>query len=662
MSHSPLESQVKVENDTSDSDTDDLGGSSSIRLLTSFGFFPKANELANTPLKIDKVNSDLVGKCRVLALLKEISPSGPKWASTILEMFECKDFAHWCGRRGTDAKPKVLETRHTFKDAVMALDDGVLVNIDKASLGKSDSLRSYVTILLVPKGNDSARVIVNCKELNKQFSKGPSLSLASQEDLFRIVTLFAQRAFFATANFSHWFYQLPVPKGAQPFFSIKCENLRRQFSVWPRGFSWSPFVAQGISMLLAWRAIRKCHLNAVSPMSNDDTIPPFWIITQVTTGVQKVDKPQRGEIKGFVLFCYDNLLVVCNSERLRSRILDSLMKTTQNFHAVWNSESLGVEALDGSVFSLSEDSVDFLGIRYEKQDRKWMWNHLPKTTERWIARARSLSQSLSLTYEDLCFLSEVLIWDWSVAGREKEALGVALEISFKIADDRRRFGTSQSSWKMPLSDQAQWDPLVKGAISKLLELAKGGPHVRQLSVVHPFEHTWFLCSDACNNKGAWLNLVTKVGEAANFSTVDQEKHIHWKDTWWALRALEVSIAECPPRTLVKIGVDNMASVCALKHKVVGFDRSLHNKMTEVAKLYETKGCLWLAHHIAGDVQPTDDLSRGHKVNEEKVQFTKKFLESRPDTWFHWSPKATKESLGSKRERSIDRDELQQETS
>jgi len=65
------------------------------------------------------------------------------------------------------------------------------------------------------------------------------------------------------------------------------------------GFSWSPFICQALSMLLAKVAIVNCGYTAHSPTPDVDDLPPFWIV-----------EDKNGKVVAFIVFWYANALVI----------------------------------------------------------------------------------------------------------------------------------------------------------------------------------------------------------------------------------------------------------------------------------------------------------------------------------------------------------------
>ena len=103
--------------------------------------------------------------------------------------------------------------------------------------------RIYASYFVVDKTETLSRAILNCKTLNLSVSRPPSLSLPSLEDIFALVSFFPlSSAVCCTADFRHYFYQIPLPSIFRHLFSVQCKSVLAELKAFAMGFSWSPFV------------------------------------------------------------------------------------------------------------------------------------------------------------------------------------------------------------------------------------------------------------------------------------------------------------------------------------------------------------------------------------------------------------------------------------
>lgn len=329
-------------------------------------------------------------------------------------------------------------------------------------------------------------------------------------------------------------------------------------------------------------------------------------------------------------------MLVTRREGLRRQILDQLLKTSTRYHALWKSTS-SETVQDLSAFVTSEGSVEYLGVsfRYCESEQQYLWNHLEKNINRWNYNVVKIEKTKLPTWKNISFLAGVLTWHWTISGEEKKELGIALQISHRLGES----DIDDKAWNKPVENPSSWFPLIRTACDRIRALQEG-PYKRTLEAVEPFEEIVYLASDASNERGAWVDLIKRTKESGLFNDTDRARHINWKETWWALRALEVTLEHCSERSLIKIGVDNMTAVCALKQRVVGFDSQLDSAMQKLVERYKLKQCKWVVHHIAGDAQPADEPSRGLELNDEKVEQARAYLAHKPDVWFHWAKPCT----------------------
>lgn len=588
-------------------------------------------------LTLDPISAELAGKLRVAALTADAKKThSQQWINFLREALFPSDIKNWCGRKHLTWNPSTNETRPSFKNAVDTLGLSVLDEV-KPAMGRGAD-RAFVSIFMVPKEGNVGRAIGNCKALNTQFSKGPFLSFPSTEDIFRIITFFGQApVFFITADFRHWFYQIPLPKAVRKWFTVKCDKNFKEFKVWPMGFSWSPFVAQGLSMLIGRLAIdRLKYAEAFSPLDSEENLPPFWIIGMGKNG----SKPTRENIAGFIGFWYDNLLVVTSNPQMRDDLQTNIAAITKHYHALWKAKegtsTTGHTEKAEEAFEQSVDEVTYLGITFKKSNNLWVWNHASKNRKKWksFCETALTIKEEERTWRLLSKLTGLMTWHWSVMGADRSHWSTSIKISQWIG----KWMTMNMGWDSSLPKTTDANEHWKVALEFVSSLPDQGPYRRVFSKeTKNFGEVLLFASDACSTSGAWLNLRTLERANAVFSRQEQEKHITWKETYWAIKALETAIQSCPQHSLVKLALDNTTAVSSLEKGLVGFDESLDSSLIEVKRKFNAKGCAWRAYYIPGELQPADEPSRMvDTIVTEKVNKTIEFLEKTTLKWFQWT--------------------------
>ena len=254
---------------------------------------------------LDPIPSEIIGKLEVERLLHtavQKSPAG--WLQTLRNIFTARSTDGWCGYRTKDERageqqqhPQQL--RATKKDSTSEADSKRVDNSFVRTrpmfarfvqelfacgllnrINFREKTTRFVSIFVVFKEGLKLRFIANCTRNNKSFGKPPSLLFASTESLFQALQFFGPDTFFAVADFRHWFYQIRLPPAVKHLFSLWCKGELFSFNAWPMGFSWSPFVAQGLSMTIAMLAInRSGKFAAISPRHDKGLLPDMWFVT-----------------------------------------------------------------------------------------------------------------------------------------------------------------------------------------------------------------------------------------------------------------------------------------------------------------------------------------------------------------------------------------------
>ena len=221
--------------------------------------------------------------------------------------------SNWCSHKDTKWDRNIKHIcRHGYAKLTESLVGSILERTKKEHFF---SAPGRVAAFTVPKEEEKLRLIANCIELNKLFNKPPRLLFATMSELFMILSFFKESdTFFSVADFRHWFYQLALPKGKRRFFTLLSGGQTYQFKAWLMGFSWSPFVAQAHSMAIAKVGVDRCkYLHAISPLADQNALPPFWLVRDT------IEKMERSDITAFVIFWYDNLLIVANRKKCQRR-------------------------------------------------------------------------------------------------------------------------------------------------------------------------------------------------------------------------------------------------------------------------------------------------------------------------------------------------------
>lgn len=602
------------------------------RPLDAIRYLPTGHCSNPNQWKIDPIPAEIVGAayCEVL-LANLLHVKDLPWVGQLLQIFKAKEgLGVWCN---TDTKPlrqaTVEQSRTTYLAAVKTLKGSVLQDIQGGDEG-----RWYIPVFLVPKPDGTntpkARLVANCRSANEVFSRPPHIPFATIDDLFHIFGYFGPTGHFATADFRHWFYQLSLPPWTRRFFSIQCGNFRAQFTAFPMGFSWSPFVAQGISMAFAFMAAHNAGYYLHSPRDSD-VIPPYWILTNDRS------KPSRSNVVGFIVFWYDNLLLVCSSAEVRSDCQDSLVKGAKRYRLSWKlsgNTTLKDYGHGEDAFQLSVGSCTYLGIDVSVQGKGVRWVHAAKNFYRWTALGDTVWQKgHRKTWRDIAAICGIIIWHWNLTGDEREALKNIFPILQRIGrecPDRVDYG-KQAKISEPMIEQ------LKLQFSIVLDVSYARPH-KFREEIGPHDRVEYWASDAMNSRGAWVRLKRDDFECNSWNWDDSQKarHISWKETAAAITTLEKAAEHIEPHTLVAIAVDNSSAAASLRKTCVAFDYELDRRLYSLKNLYIEKNISWVVLQIPGERQPADEPSRNAPLSEEKaiaaIEWMGRRIENMQSVW------------------------------
>lgn len=138
-----------------------------------------------------------------------------------------------------------------------------------------------------------------------------------------------------------------------------------ELRVWPMGFSWSPWVAQCISMSLV--------------LAGDTGEFVFVFSKEFAPPYVRVEN-KRGKLVAVVVVFYDNFLVMATVAPVYEWIVAHILLNARILGAVWKIEEDKVEQKEARVkrpaFGSSRGSVDFLGLSFQITSEGLRWSHV----------------------------------------------------------------------------------------------------------------------------------------------------------------------------------------------------------------------------------------------------------------------------------------------
>ena len=559
---------------------------------------PKARK--NHILPLDTVDPSVAGQLGVAHLKTLTEPFTEQWVKTFRETFFASSAKQWCGWTGEglgtfkSTDTKYIEHLDQLKDTLFTRLTGICK--DK---------RFVIPYFEVQKaGQQLARAILNCKLLNRHMGKPPKVLFPSVEDLFRLFAFFPQ-VFSATADFRHWFHQLPLPAAVRFLFSVASGEWCGEYKVWPMGFRWSPFVSQTISMLIARLAIINQKWTAESPIPGEQCTPPFWIVRNEVVAVV-----------AFIVFWYDNLLVIAGKAFVRDQLVIQFGKVASSVNAQFKLD-------ENEIFRCRQNEADYIGIRFIRRNPDEVcWHHIKK--QHWLA-----IQTLDRSWRTASMLLGVVIWNWTVAGNTRTSILPAVEIARLIG--KAQLISSQWDETAVLSED-DWNTL----INAVDVINNQGEQVRifKRHLRDKVRPTILLASDAMKNKGAVV-LISPEGQELAFFTYDFDESlsINYKETDIGRRAVLWALRKFPGSD-IRLAVDNTTAAVGLSKTIFTADADLQTKLDEMSVVTKEADSTLTVVQVQGVVMAADERSRGSVSRTSKMKICADFLlAARTMDWF-----------------------------
>ena len=545
-----------------------------------FGEWAGAPPGEEGPLRIDPIDPELPGRLDIGVLGQFAKDTKLVWTAHMMELMTFSgtlgEFNKWCGLEDIPKLDRGKGTRRRLQPIVEELERSILERIpaapDRAVLSK---------LFLVPKTAEVSRIILDCRALNDLGGKSPFLCFATMRDFFRILSFF-EVTHTVTADFRHWFFQLPLPEDIRNLFCLECEGSFYRLKVWAMGFSWSPFVAQAVSMTIAFEGIRRTNKwFAVAPIKMESSPPPFWVVCTKEGDMKDI---KRGEIIGFITFWYDNLLIVTGQPDHAAILRREIDGAARACNAIWK------ESREIAAFTPGVNHVIYLGIEARQEGGQWEWRHAADNRVGWVT-----TRSEPDSWIKLARILGILTWDWTASGETKGSLAELRKLAQRVGEKKP---TTKSEWNHRPPGTAEgvtpdeWrllDEKLKGICTEQWRPYRG-PQTTS------FRHYILLASDAMKTTGAgvWLK-----GGRSNPAVIWKEEfenpetdHINRKETIAAIETVRAAMIRHGARhTLFIVAVDNTTARAVLTAGFAAWDPWLSHQLKELEDLLRSGfGC------------------------------------------------------------------------
>jgi len=430
-------------------------------------------------------------------------------------------------------------------------------------------IKCFAVFFTVAKSNGKKRTIYDCRALNEQSERPPPIALASMAQILEKAAELKIQA-IVSADLSHWFHQMSLPDGVEPFFGFKCPGQEEMSyymaKTWPMGFSWSCAVCGNatITMMLS-KAPQEDDLGVdYGEVRKWEKVPPI---------IELVDKRTR-QVKGFMVIYYDNVGIflteasdapkwqrrmdaatrIFKCKWKESHILDARgLYDTLNKKAVCRSkkEEHGVETEERI------HEITFLGVQMSVREG-FKWRHEPSKLEKWL---QAFEFPLT-TPRKVSKVAGVLIWNTIVQLQSMQAIVPEINALRGVVKMVR----CKRDWDKPFTRSEQ-DALDRILTQERLRVHHDALQENQWLFLREEEErpVVYLASDATETSIAGVMLNERAFVIGHFAKLDMKfSHIYVKEVLgvyytvlWAQQQLQ-----CQGPVEFRIAVDNKAAAAA----------------------------------------------------------------------------------------------------
>ena len=426
-----------------------------------------------------------------------------------------------------------------------------------------------------------------------------------------------------TADFRHWFYQIPLIGSVSQWFCIqvggKCKKPCKckgactgkgecfQAQVLPMGWSWSPFIAQSI----AWGIV-------LGEMPSKLAQYIDWDILKGDTHPAWVPLRKDGVDIGVIVIWYDNILVLCNDkeivEALRKHIMERAKKANAAFKCERNEDGSWktVDAKGEPEPEPVGQEAEFIGVTLKVMSGKWHWRH--KDTTEWDEKIPTCAPR-----RDFASSVGILVWDATVYLETMEKIDPAMNVLRRITAGVKTRDAWEEAVFISEVEAATISQLVKRAKTREwtgIKDSPGGTGEKRGCV--------FVAADASKDRVAWVEVrkgdgVDARGINFDFADADPKVHIFYKELEAAAWALEIM---CTRHTNVCIvlATDNSAVFHVLRRMFSG----VHGAQVWIEKIkgvLAASGNTFLPVLVPGIQNVADAPTRDRDLEDDRMAWT-----------------------------------------
>lgn len=468
-------------------------------------------------------------------------------------------------------------------------------------LRNKGTIRCMCKYFAVPKNEHSSRSIFDGRRLDLLCNAPPPVNIPDIASILRLVADLGKGhgLYGMTADIRHWFHQIPASESLSSLFGIECGGQSFVFRVLPMGWSFSPWICQGLAWTVIMHGLQQCNLVVVETVCSD-SLPQYLRVRRAADGV----------LVAYVFLYYDNIGLFCTDKaaagQMRARILQSfslaniVMKESSPFSAA--TMHVGRPVFTGATylgaFIAQKSSLD--------TGSEVIWKHDP-------ARLIGLcvpSLEGAITPRSFAFVVGKLVWDMTLSIRPLCSLGNILRFLGEVA---RLAG--EHSWDKPAV-------AVPENVRRLILEAWSAYASNLWRCMDPIEAGYTRLAVDASTTG-WGAVIISGKDfievlAEHWAPEMRERPIFELEVIAVCRAIAVAIQRSPGFFLV--AEDNTAAKHAL-NRLYSTNQAANAAIMGLRDLLSTHKSAIKVIGIRSEDNVADDPSRGKQVDEERLRKT-----------------------------------------
>ena len=197
------------------------------------------------------------------------------------------------------------------------------------------------------------------------------------------------------SDLHHFFRQITIPIADRRYFSARAGKDTYELCALPMGWSWSPWVAQGIAIQVALRAIAKSGWASEPGPSAPDSPPPYVAV-----------RDGQGRLVAFVVVWYDNYLVLANDKANHTTLMRAIDAELRRCKITYKMNE------QGAAWTVERGRGEFIGIQFRHADDGFEWRHIEANVTEWAGAGLQPRDTMPLM--EVARAIGVLVWDSAV--------------------------------------------------------------------------------------------------------------------------------------------------------------------------------------------------------------------------------------------------------